>query len=79
MPAGQQLERALELAHRIARQALLAVQATMADARAGLVEEIAASALSLRSDVGPRLFATADAAEGITSMVERRAPEFTGT
>ncbi|HET6352834.1 crotonase/enoyl-CoA hydratase family protein [Streptomyces sp.] len=79
VPAGQQLERALELAHRIARQAPLAVQATMADARAGLMEEIAASALSLRSDVGPRLFATADAAEGITSMVERRAPEFTGT
>ncbi|MFE7776253.1 crotonase/enoyl-CoA hydratase family protein [Streptomyces sp. NPDC057445] len=78
VPAGEQQDRALELAQRIARQAPLAVQATLADARVALAGTIAASATSLRGEVGPRLFATADAAEGIAALVERRTPVYKG-
>ncbi|MGW7380578.1 crotonase/enoyl-CoA hydratase family protein [Streptomyces sp. NPDC054794] len=78
VPAGHELDRALELAHRIAAQAPLAVQATLADARSVLAPHIAASAAGLRNDVGPRLFATADAAEGIASLIERRVPTYEG-
>ncbi|MCF3133826.1 enoyl-CoA hydratase-related protein [Streptomyces olivochromogenes] len=78
VPAGHELDRALELAHRIAAQARLAVQATPADARSALAPHIAASAAGLRNDVGPRLFATADAAEGIASLIERRVPTYEG-
>ncbi|MFG2895024.1 crotonase/enoyl-CoA hydratase family protein [Streptomyces sp. NPDC048248] len=75
---GEQFDRATALAHRIAQQAPLAVQATLADARAALRGPIAASAASLRGEVGPRLFATADAAEGISALIERRTPVYTG-
>ncbi|MEU1028291.1 crotonase/enoyl-CoA hydratase family protein [Streptomyces mirabilis] len=78
VPAGQELGRALELAHRIAAQAPLAVQATLADARTVLAAHIEASGASLRNDVGPRLFATADVTEGIASLIERRPPVFKG-
>ncbi len=78
VPVGGHLDRALELAHRIALQAPLAVQATMADARTVLAGPIAASAASLRGEVGPKLFATRDAAEGIASVIERRPPVFRG-
>ncbi|MFF8786283.1 crotonase/enoyl-CoA hydratase family protein [Streptomyces sp. NPDC015125] len=75
---GEQFDRATALAHRIAQQAPLAVQATLADARAALRGPIAASAASLRGEVGPRLFATADATEGISALIERRTPVYTG-
>ncbi|MFJ9412398.1 crotonase/enoyl-CoA hydratase family protein [Streptomyces sp. NPDC101393] len=75
---GEQFDRATALAHRIAHQAPLAVQATLADARAAVREPIAASAASLRGEVGPRLFATADATEGINALIERRTPVYTG-
>ncbi|MEU8824644.1 crotonase/enoyl-CoA hydratase family protein [Streptomyces sp. NPDC048636] len=78
VPPGEQLGRAMALAHRIAAQAPLAVQATLADARRALSGPVAESAASLRDDVGPRLFATADATEGITAMLERRSPVYTG-
>ncbi|WP_432035076.1 crotonase/enoyl-CoA hydratase family protein [Streptomyces cucumeris] len=78
VPAGEQLDRAMELAHRIAAQAPLAVQATLADARTVLAAHIERSGASLRDDVGPRLFATADAAEGVSSLIERRPPVFRG-
>ncbi|MEU4171767.1 crotonase/enoyl-CoA hydratase family protein [Streptomyces sp. NPDC026665] len=78
VPAGEQLDRAMELAHRIAAQAPLAVQATLTDARAVLAGHVEASAAALQGDVGPRLFATADAAEGVTSLIERRPPVFRG-
>ncbi|MFD5634037.1 crotonase/enoyl-CoA hydratase family protein [Streptomyces sp. NPDC127077] len=78
VPAGEHLNRALELAHRIAAQAPIAVQATLADARTVLAGHVARSAAALRGDVGPRLFATGDAAEGVASLIERRAPVFRG-
>ncbi|MFE2303534.1 enoyl-CoA hydratase-related protein [Streptomyces sp. NPDC059445] len=78
VPAGEHLDRALELAHRIAAQAPLAVEATLADARTVLAGPLARSAAALRGEVGPRLFATGDAAEGVASLIERRAPVFRG-
>ncbi|MFI2760655.1 crotonase/enoyl-CoA hydratase family protein [Streptomyces echinatus] len=78
VPAGQERNRALELAHLIAAQAPLAVQATLAEARTVLAAQVEATAARLRSDLGPRLFATADATEGIASLIERRPPVFKG-
>ncbi len=77
VPLGQQLERALAIAQRIASRAPLGVQATLANARTALHQGEAAA----YAEVGPtrvRLFATADAREGVQAMVERREPSFTG-
>jgi enoyl-CoA hydratase/carnithine racemase len=77
VPVGQQVERALAIAERIASRAPLGVQATLANARKGLREGEAAA----YADVGPtrvRLFATEDAKEGVRAMVERREPHFQG-
>ncbi|GAB1688581.1 hypothetical protein KRM28CT15_03840 [Krasilnikovia sp. M28-CT-15] len=79
VPRGEQFERALELARRIAAQAPLAVQATLADARAAVAGPVAASAASLRGDVIPRLLATSDAREGVAALLERRRPIYTGS
>jgi len=76
--AGSQLDRAIEIAERIASMAPLAVQATKASARRWLDEGVAACVAAL----GPtqaELIASADAAEGVASFVERRAASFTGT
>jgi enoyl-CoA hydratase/carnithine racemase len=77
VPAGTQLERATELARRIAASAPLAIQATKASARLYAAEgEVACIA-----DLGPsqsRLATSEDAAEGVRSFVERRDPVFQG-
>jgi enoyl-CoA hydratase len=77
VPAGRQYERSLAIAQRIAEQAPLAVRASLASSRIAV-------------DIGPhaaireftaeqaKLMATADAAEGIRSFVERRTARFTG-
>lgn len=70
--------RALDVANRIAAQAPMAVQATLAEARAALGGSAADAATRLR-EVAPALLASADAQEGIASMIERRTPVFTGT
>ena len=74
---GQQLERALALAEAVARQAPLAVQATLASARLAREEgpEVAAK------DLLPRLREinkTEDVQEGMRSFVERREARFQG-
>jgi enoyl-CoA hydratase/carnithine racemase len=77
VPVGQQRERALAIARRIASRAPLGVQATLANARKGLREGEA----SAYADVAPtrvRLFATEDAREGVQAMIERREPRFEG-
>jgi enoyl-CoA hydratase len=74
---GSQLQRALEIAGRIADQAPLAVQATLAEARVAIDTAAGAAAARLRA-VAPVLMTTADAREGVTAMVERRSPVFTG-
>jgi enoyl-CoA hydratase/carnithine racemase len=78
VPRGEELDHALALADRIAAQAPLAVQATLAEARAA----DAAAATEARDRLRPlitHLLATADAHEGIAALIERRAPTFTGT
>jgi enoyl-CoA hydratase/carnithine racemase len=77
VPAGRQLERALEIAATIADQAPLAVRASLASSRRyaergplGMKEEMDA--------VQRKLALTEDAAEGVRSFVERRKGRFVG-
>jgi enoyl-CoA hydratase len=76
--AGAALAKAREIAHTIADSAApLGVRAILASAHRALGEGDAAAIEQLRPEV-TRLFATADAAEGIQSFVERRAAKFSG-
>jgi enoyl-CoA hydratase len=74
---GRQLDLALELAERIAAQAPLAVQATLANARTAVRDGDAAAEAGL----GPALAALAgseDAAIGMRAFATRTAPDFIG-
>ena len=75
VPAGKQLERAVQIAETIAAQAPLGVRATIASARKALNEEAAARALMPEL---LRLMGSEDAREGLMSFLERRAAKFTG-
>ncbi len=76
-PHGQQLEAALSIARRIAKQAPLAVQETLRSARMAVeASEAQANAELLPS--ARRLMKTEDAAEGVRSFVERREASFKG-
>jgi len=77
VPAGAQLDRAIELAEQICRQAPLAVQATKASARRWLDEGVDACVAAL-GPVQAELMTTDDAAEGIASFIDRRQATFTG-
>jgi enoyl-CoA hydratase/carnithine racemase len=75
---GTQLDRALELAERIATVAApLGVRATLASAHRAIAEGEAAAAARLVDDALP-LFASEDGAEGMRSFLERRQAHFTG-
>jgi enoyl-CoA hydratase/carnithine racemase len=77
VPAGRQLERALEIAATIAAQAPLAVRASLASSR----HYAERGPLGMKADldaVQRRLALTEDAAEGLRSFVERRAARFIG-
>lgn len=71
------LPRALWLAGRIAAQAPLGVQATLASARQAVREGEAAAAVDLHATV-TRLMASEDAQEGVRAMLERRPGDFKG-
>jgi enoyl-CoA hydratase/carnithine racemase len=77
VPAGEQIERAAEIARQIAAQAPLGVQATLANARVARAAAEHAAAEHLRETV-PRVLRSADAVEGLRSFLERRAGEFSG-
>ena len=76
-PHGEQLARGLELARRVAAQAPLAVQATLANAR--LAERVgpAAAEARLQHEL-VRLAASDDAAIGIRAFLAREQPDFVG-
>ncbi|MHB8874101.1 MAG: crotonase/enoyl-CoA hydratase family protein [Myxococcaceae bacterium] len=74
---GQQLERALAIAGTIARQAPLAVQATLRNARVAM-EKGHGPALEQLMAEARALMTTEDAAEGVMSFVERREAVFRG-
>ncbi len=74
---GEQLQRAAAIAETIARQAPLAVQATLRSARAA-VEQGTAAALAPMLDDVRTIMASDDAREGLMSFVERREARFTG-
>ncbi len=76
VPAGQQLQRATEIARTIAAQAPLGVQGTLANARLALrdVEQAKEHLTGLL----PGILASEDAKEGVQSFLERREARFTG-
>jgi len=73
---GRQLERAVEIAERIAAQAPLGVRATLASSRLALADEAQAAA-RLSPDLLP-IMASEDVREGLQSFLERRPARFTG-
>lgn len=77
VPAGQQVERAMALAERIAGNAPLGVQATKAAALSYLTGGEAA-AIAQVAKIREQVMGSADALEGVMSFIERRAAAFTG-
>jgi enoyl-CoA hydratase len=77
VPLGSQLQRAIAIAEAIAANAPRSVQSALAGARAAERAARDAAAQQLRDTV-PGVFAGADAVEGFTAMLEKRAPVFTG-
>jgi enoyl-CoA hydratase/carnithine racemase len=78
VPVGTDTDRAIEIAQLIARQAPLGVAATLTNARVAKHNGEKAAIEHLRETL-PGILASADAAEGIQSFVERREGNFTGT
>lgn len=74
---GEQLDEAVRIAERIAAQAPLGVQATLANARVARTDGPAAAVEHLRAQL-PAIMASQDAAEGVRSFLERRPAQFTG-
>lgn len=75
---GRQLERAIEIAERIAtRSAPLGVRTTLQSAQRALAEGDPAAAARLTPDM-VSLLQTADGAEGMMSFIERRPANFIG-
>ena len=77
VPAGTQLDRAIEIAEQIATQAPLAVQATKASSRI-FVEQGFQAAVDELGPAQQRLLASEDAKEGVRSFIERRTAVFKG-
>jgi len=77
VPAGSELNRALELAERICEMAPLAVQETKASSKRFLDEGFRACVDALGS-VQSKLMASEDAEEGVASFIERRSAKFKG-
>ncbi len=77
VPAGTELDRAMEIAAMICRGAPLAVQATKASSTRYVVEG-QKSAIAAFGATQAQLAETDDFTEGLASFVEKRAPKFSG-
>jgi enoyl-CoA hydratase/carnithine racemase len=77
VPAGTQLDRAIEIAEQIAELAPLAVQETKASSRRYIVEGFDA-AVAAFGPTQKRLLESEDAKEGVQSFIERRTAVFKG-
>lgn len=77
VPTGEQYARGVELAHRIAAQAPLAVQATLANARAAVRDGDAAAEAALQPEL-VRLIGTDDSRIGMESFFTRQPAKFLG-
>jgi enoyl-CoA hydratase len=77
VPVGQQFERALELAERVAKQAPLGVRAVLAAGWHAVLDGEDAAAKRLLPDLQP-LMNSEDASEGLMSFLERREARFQG-
>jgi enoyl-CoA hydratase/carnithine racemase len=77
VPVAELRDRALALAQRVAAQAPLAVQASLASARTALQDGPQAAIAQLQEQTR-RLMATEDAIEGMMSFIERRSARFQG-
>jgi enoyl-CoA hydratase/carnithine racemase len=75
--ADEVLEKAIELANRIARNGPLAVEVTRKIVRTASTDM--ETAQSLATEWRPKVFASNDAQEGATAFIERREPVWTGT
>ena len=76
-PAGQQVNRAMEIARLIAANAPLGIQVTK-EAGRKFIEAGERAAIDIVPTIRQRVMGTADAAEGIQSFMERRAAVFQG-
>ena len=76
VPAGQHVMRAVEIAQRIAAQAPMGVQGTLASARLGA--RVTEEERRHLEELLPQIMASDDAREGLMSFLERREARFTG-
>lgn len=74
---GEHLERAMEVAERVAANAPLAVQAALKNARIHHTDGLSATVQHLQS-AGREIAQTRDAREGMMSLMERRPARFIG-
>ena len=77
VPHGEQYARGLELAHKVAAQAPLAVQASLANARTAVREGDAAAEAALQPEL-VRLASTEDSRIGMESFFSRQPAKFVG-
>jgi enoyl-CoA hydratase len=78
VPDGQALAKALEIAHRIARNGPIAVREILATLRE--TETLPeADAFTIEMQHGAKVMGSNDAAEGPRAFLEKREPNFTGT
>ncbi|MBV1930289.1 MAG: crotonase/enoyl-CoA hydratase family protein [Porticoccaceae bacterium] len=77
VPDGEELNRALELAEEIARQAPLAVRATVKSSRTYCFDGPQATVADF-TPIMQELANTKDAAEGVQSFIEKRPPVYMG-